>query len=88
VAGPDRDTPDGQTADLGENGGRVVAPAGAGARDDQYDVGGERGPPDLGGERVRVVGLHVADEGPGAGLPGPQGKHEGVAVSDLAWLER
>ena len=88
MARPDGDAPDGEAASPGDHGGRVIAAPGAGARDDQHDVGGERGPPDLGGYRVRVIGLHVADERPGAGLPGPGGQQEGVAVGDVARPER
>jgi hypothetical protein len=49
VARPDGDAPDGQTAGPGDHGGRVIAAPGAGTRDDQHEVGGERGTADLGG---------------------------------------
>ena len=88
VAGPHRDAPDGHAADPGDDGGGVIAAPGTGTRDDQHDVSSERGPPDLAGDRVRVVGLHAADDRPGAGLDGPGGQQEGVAVSDIAGPER
>jgi hypothetical protein len=38
----------GQAAGPGDDRGRVIAAPGAGTRDDQHDVGGEGGTPDLG----------------------------------------
>jgi hypothetical protein len=87
VAGPHSDAVDGEAADLVEDGGRVVAAAAAGARDDQDEVGGERGLPHGGGEDVRVVGLHVGDGRHGAALHRSRGEHEGVGVGELAGPE-
>ena len=72
---------------MGEDGGGVIIAADAGAGDHEHEIRGKRCPPDLGGDRVRVVGLHIGDEGPGAGLNGSRGKQDGVAVHDVTWTE-
>jgi hypothetical protein len=79
---------DGQTTGPGNDGGRVIAAPGAGTRDDQHDVGSERDTPDFAGDRARVIGLHVTNQGPGAGLRDPGGQQEGIAVGDIPWPER
>ena len=66
----------------------MVAAPGTGTCDDQHDVGIAPGTPDLRGECARVVGLHVADEGPSARLLRPGSKKKGVAVGDVARPER
>ena len=66
VAGPDRHAGDGDAADLGEHGAGVVAAAPARPGDDQDQVGLVGAAADLGRQRVRVVGLDLAQ------LPGPR----------------
>jgi hypothetical protein len=62
----------------------VITAAHTGTGDHQHQVGSTIRLPDLGSYRVRVVELHVPDEGQGAGLTGSRGKQDRVAVNDVA----
>ena len=87
MAGPDRYFADRQAAHMGEDSSGVIIAADTGAGDHEHEIGGQRCPPDLGDDRVRVVGLDIGDEGPGADLNGSRGQQDGVAVNDVTWPE-